>query len=122
VQVLKQRHPARHRAPSAGRSPSTAAPPIAPGLSPGQINTGNLALAGIAQFEILGPALGTQYDNINVTGTVNVTGATLAAHRRLRARAGRCLFRLITNDGAMPSPARSPGCRKAPRSISMACR
>jgi len=72
---------------------------IAPGLSPGQINTGNLALAGIAQFEILGPALGTQYDNINVTGTVNVTGATLQLIGAYVPVPGD-VFRLITNDGA----------------------
>ena len=47
---------------------------LAPGLSPGITNTGNLVLAGIFLVEIEGTTLGTQYDNTNVTGTVNVTG------------------------------------------------
>ena len=71
---------------------------IAPGLSPGQINTGNLVLAGTAQFEILGPTPGTQYDNINVTGTVTLTGSTLQLIGSYVPVPGD-VFRLIANDG-----------------------
>lgn len=52
---------------------------IAPGSSAGRLRTGNLTLAagGVAQFEIGGTTPATQYDQIDVTGTVNVTGGTL---------------------------------------------
>jgi autotransporter-associated beta strand protein len=74
---------------------------MAPGLSPGQINTGNLALAGAAQFEILGATLGTQYDNINVTGSVTLTGSTLQLIGAYVPAAGDT-FTIITNDAADP--------------------
>jgi len=74
---------------------------LAPGLSPGIINTGNLNLAGVTLIEIEGTTPGTQYDNINVTGTVTIAGATLTlagAH----VPAPGASFTLITNDGADP--------------------
>ncbi|MEO5694757.1 MAG: autotransporter-associated beta strand repeat-containing protein [Usitatibacter sp.] len=74
---------------------------LAPGLSPGQINTGNLVLAGNLLQEIEGPALGAQYDNVNVTGTVDVTGATLTLTGGYVPPAGDT-FTIITNDGADP--------------------
>jgi hypothetical protein len=74
---------------------------VAPGLSPGQFNTGNLALAGAAQFEITGTTLGTQYDNINVTGSVTLTGATLQLIGAYVPAVGDT-FTIITNDAADP--------------------
>lgn len=50
---------------------------IAPGHSPGCINSGDLALNGTYEFEVGGAAACTGYDQINVTGTVDITGATL---------------------------------------------
>ena len=74
---------------------------LSPGLSPGQINTGNLTLAGTALFEIEGPMLATQYDNINVTGTVDVTGGTLQLAGAYVPVPGDS-FVLISNDGTDP--------------------
>jgi hypothetical protein len=101
----------------AGRSPSRAArsrnrDDLGPGDGAGRrdaragpepriLNTGNLNLAGIALIEIEGTALGAQYDNINVTGTVTIAGATLTlagAH----VPAPGTTFTIITNDGADP--------------------
>ncbi len=53
---------------------------IAPGLSPGVLNvTGNVAFATSNNFnvEINGTSVGTQYDQLNVTGSVNLNNATL---------------------------------------------
>lgn len=52
---------------------------LAPGLSPGCMNSGDLTLASgsVYQVEINGTARCTEYDHMNVTGTVDVTGATL---------------------------------------------
>ena len=72
---------------------------LAPGLSPGIINTGNLVLAGIFLVEIEGTTLGTQYDNTNVTGTVNVAGATLTLAGAYVPQLGDT-FTIIANDGA----------------------
>lgn len=53
---------------------------IAPGNSPGKISTGNLTLASgsTANMEIEGTVAGTGYDQIAVTGTVTISGATLS--------------------------------------------
>lgn len=53
---------------------------ISPGNSPGILNvTGNVAFANSNSFniEINGPTLGTQYDQLNVLGSVNLNNATL---------------------------------------------
>lgn len=74
---------------------------IAPGVSPGIINTGNLNIAGIALIEIEGTTIGAQYDSINVTGTVTLAGATLTlagAH----VPAPGSSFTIISNDGVDP--------------------
>jgi fibronectin-binding autotransporter adhesin len=72
---------------------------LAPGLSPGITNTGNLVLGGIFLVEIEGTTLGTQYDNTNVTGTVNIAGATLTLAGAYVPVAGN-VFTIIANDGA----------------------
>lgn len=71
---------------------------IAPGLSPGQTNTGDIAIAGVLLQEIEGTTLGTQYDNLNVTGTVAITGNLVLAGAY--APAVGDVFQIITNDGA----------------------
>ena len=47
---------------------------INPGNSPGILNTGNYNQAGTLVAEITGLTAGTQYDQINVTGTVTLSG------------------------------------------------
>lgn len=50
---------------------------LAPGLSPGCLNSGALTLAGTYEVEVQGADACTGYDQVNVAGAVNVTGATL---------------------------------------------
>lgn len=74
---------------------------IAPGNSPGIINTGNLTLASgsTATMEIDGTAAGTGYDQINVTGTVTINSATLNVVLGYTPAIGDS-YTLINNDGA----------------------
>jgi autotransporter-associated beta strand protein len=74
---------------------------IAPGNSPGTISTSNLTLASgsTASMEINGTTAGTQYDQIVVTGTVNVSGATLSPSFGYTSSTGQSYI-LIDNDGA----------------------
>ncbi|MGJ8697782.1 MAG: beta strand repeat-containing protein [Verrucomicrobiaceae bacterium] len=75
---------------------------IAPGQSPGILNTGNLSLAAAAatySAEISGTTLGTEYDQVNVTGSVDVTGGTLTLVLTNSYTHGDT-FILINNDGA----------------------
>lgn len=51
---------------------------IGPGHSPGCINSGNLTLNGTYQAQIGGTTACTGYDQLVVTGTVNVANATLS--------------------------------------------
>jgi hypothetical protein len=50
---------------------------LAPGLSPGCLSSGNLVLSGTYEVELAGTTVCTEYDQTDVTGTVDVTGATL---------------------------------------------
>lgn len=50
---------------------------IAPGLSPGCLNSGNMTINGTFEVEIGGTTVCTEYDQLKVTGTVNVTNGTL---------------------------------------------
>lgn len=62
-------------------STSSATSVIAPGASPGVLSIGgDLVTNGNLQFEVNSPyaTAGTDYDQINVTGGVNVNGATIA--------------------------------------------
>lgn len=74
---------------------------LAPGLSTGIINTGNLTLtaASSVAIEINGTTVGTQYDQVNVTGTVNLGGATLSVTLGF-VPAGGSVFTIVNNDGA----------------------
>ncbi|MEQ8334582.1 DUF4347 domain-containing protein [Nisaea sp.] len=73
---------------------------IAPGNSPGKISTGNLTLASgsTANMEIEGTVPGTGYDQIAVTGTVTISGATLSLTVTDIPAAGASYI-LIDNDG-----------------------
>src|SRR5262249_45346753 len=52
---------------------------VAPGITAGTLNIGNLSLASGAIFaeQIGGTTAGSNYDQLNVTGTVSLGGATL---------------------------------------------
>jgi autotransporter-associated beta strand protein len=70
---------------------------LAPGVSPGVINTGSLTLSGALNAEITGTTLGTQYDSVNVTGTVTITGGTLSLSGAYVPVVGD-VFTLVSND------------------------
>jgi len=76
---------------------------IAPGNSPGIINTGDLVLvSGSAyEFELGGTTVGSQYDQINVTGTVDLGGGTLSVilWNSFKPSVGQT-FTIINNDGS----------------------
>ena len=75
---------------------------VAPGQGPGILNSGNVNLsAGAPSFvvQLNGTTLGTGYDQLNVTGTVNLTGATLSGSVGFTATDGMT-FTIINNDGA----------------------
>jgi fibronectin-binding autotransporter adhesin len=52
---------------------------LSPGNSPGILNTGSVTLNSGSNFliDINGPTVGTQYDQLNVTGTVTLTGSNV---------------------------------------------
>lgn len=73
---------------------------LAPGLSPGCINTGNLVLSGTYEVELADLTACTEYDQTVVTGTVDITGATLSIIRfdNMVPRLNNS-FTIINNDG-----------------------
>ncbi|QDT42993.1 Extracellular serine protease precursor [Gimesia alba] len=72
---------------------------LSPGSSPGILSTGNLTFAAgsTLNVEIDGTIAGTEYDQIQVAGTVDLTGATLNLISTFTAAAGD-EFLLIDND------------------------
>ena len=72
---------------------------VAPGVSPGILNTGNISFTSGSVFnpEINGTTVGTQYDQLNVTGTVGLGGATLTVTLGFTPAAGNT-FTIINND------------------------
>jgi fibronectin-binding autotransporter adhesin len=76
---------------------------LSPGNSPGIINTGSVTLTGGSTLAIKlnGPTVGTQYDQVNVTGTVALGGATLNVLLGFTPTAGQ-VFTIINNDGIDP--------------------
>jgi len=83
---------------------------IAPGTSPGILNTGNVTFDTTSTFEVEigGTAPGntaTSYDQLKVTGTVNLGGATLqlSAFNGFVPSAGQT-FTIIDNDGDGTDP------------------
>ena len=74
---------------------------LAPGLSPGCLATGDLTLNGVFEVEIDGATVCTQYDQTDVTGTVDISGATLDIQRlSIYDPADATEFIIIANDGA----------------------
>lgn len=73
---------------------------VAPGHSPGCLNSGNLTLSGTFAAEIGGADPCTGYDQINVTGTVDVSNGTLDMTRfnDFKPTAGQT-YVIIKNDG-----------------------
>src|SRR5207249_2902804 len=74
-----------------------------PETSPGILNSGNLnlAAAGTRSFvvQLNGTTAGSGYDQLNVNGTVNLTGATLSGTVGFVPAVGNT-FTIINNDGA----------------------
>jgi autotransporter-associated beta strand protein len=78
---------------------------IAPGNSPGCLNTGNLSFSSGSSLdiEIAGNTVCTEHDQLNVTGTVNVTDATLNTTllNGFTPKSGDN-FVIVANDGTDP--------------------
>ena len=74
---------------------------VAPGNSPGILNTGSIAFSSGSNFnvEIGGTTAGTDYDQLNVTGTVTLGNATLNLTQiNSFAPAAGNTFKIINND------------------------
>lgn len=76
---------------------------LAPGGSPGMLSSGNVTLNAGSTFtvELNGTTPGTQFDQWNVTGTVNLGGATLNRLLGYVPANGDAL-KIIDNDGTDP--------------------
>ena len=76
---------------------------IAPGNCPGVLHSGSVALDSASTFvvEIAGTAVAAQYDQLDVTGTVALGGATLSIALGFAPQGGTA-FVLIRNDGTDP--------------------
>ncbi|MDB5175580.1 MAG: hypothetical protein JWM81_438 [Candidatus Saccharibacteria bacterium] len=74
---------------------------LAPGNSPGCLTTGNFTLSGTLQEEIGGTDPCTGYDQVKVTGTVDVTGGTLtpSLYNGFVPKTGQS-YTIIDNDGS----------------------
>jgi autotransporter-associated beta strand protein len=72
---------------------------LSPGNSPGILNTGSVTLNATSNFkiDINGPTVGTQYDQLNVTGTVTITGSNLVITVGATLLRGQ-MFTIINND------------------------
>jgi autotransporter-associated beta strand protein len=84
-----------------GSTNALAGSTIAPGASPGILNTGNVSFSGgTFDVEIDGLAVGTQYDQLNVTGTVALGAgvASLVISLGFSPAFGNS-FTIIENDG-----------------------
>ncbi len=73
---------------------------INPGNSPGILNTGDYTQAGLFTAEITGLTPGTQHDQINVTGSVDITGGSLSALFTAGTYAANDLIFILLNDGS----------------------
>ena len=74
---------------------------VAPGLSPGILNTGDVSLSSSSTFavELDGTTAGTGYDQLAVTGTVALGGSTLDVTLGF-SPAPNDSFTIINNDGS----------------------
>ncbi|MGV3551807.1 cadherin-like domain-containing protein [Rhizobium sp.] len=73
---------------------------IGPGNSPGILNTGDFSLSGTLEIEISGTTVGTQYDQIKVTGTVTLDGVLDLSFLNGFSGATGNVFKIIDNDGS----------------------
>ena len=71
---------------------------INPGNSPGILNTGDYTQVGTYTAEITGIVAGTEHDQINVTGTVNITGGSLSTLFSAGTYAANNLIFILLND------------------------
>jgi autotransporter-associated beta strand protein len=71
---------------------------VTPGNSPGILTVGNYSQAGQYTAEIAGTTAGTGHDQIDVTGTVNLTGGTLVTMFSGSYSPGNIVF-ILRNDG-----------------------
>src|SRR5262249_45335178 len=76
---------------------------LSPGTSPGILTTDDLTLndGSTLTIELNGPPVGTQYAQVNVTGTVTVLSATLHVVLGFTPSAGQ-VFTIINNDSTDP--------------------
>ena len=76
---------------------------VAPGMSPGILNTGSVTFVAGANFdvEVDGNVPGTGHDQLNVTGSVNLGGATLNASGIIASMTGQVIV-LINNNLSDP--------------------
>lgn len=74
---------------------------VGPGNSPGCLNSGDLTLQGAYEFELGGADPCTGYDQLKVTGAVNVTNGsvTVSTYGNYKAKAGS-KYVIIANDGS----------------------
>ena len=74
---------------------------VGPGHSPGCLNSGNLTLNGIYQAQLGGTTACSGYDQLVVTGSVNVAGSTITPtlYNGFVPAAGQS-YTIINNDGA----------------------
>jgi fibronectin-binding autotransporter adhesin len=76
---------------------------VAPGASPGILSTGALSMSSgsTLSIEINGLTLGTDYDQLSVTGAVDITGATLSLGGTYLTTPAvtNDLFTILLNDG-----------------------
>src|SRR2546421_668675 len=84
-------------------NPTATCGTIAPGDSPGILNTGSVTMNSATTFtvELNGATVNTGYDQLNVTGTVNLGGATLSTTLGFNSAPGTT-FVIINNDGNDP--------------------
>jgi autotransporter-associated beta strand protein len=71
---------------------------VNPGNSPGTLNTGNYNQAGTLVAEITGLTAGTQHDQINVTGTVTLSGALSILATGGTYAANNIIFLILNDD------------------------
>jgi len=73
---------------------------VAPGTSPGILNAGPTAISGNLVIELGGTTVGSEYDQLNVNGTVNLIDATLRiSYLNGFSPASGAVFTIINNDG-----------------------
>lgn len=74
---------------------------VSPGSSPGILNVGNTTFSSGSTFvvEVNGTTAGTGYDQLNVTGTINLGGATLSLSGSFTPSASQT-YTIIANDSS----------------------